>query len=246
LADAELANRAEAAFAEGVRMHEDAAAARPHFRQAAECYEELRRRGAGSPALYRNLGHSWLLAGELPRAVLTYRQGWRRWPFDRGLRGDLADARKQVVLAATSSLGRPPADPLWWPPAAAVPVTAGAAVLYTLACLSVTRWWMTRRTLLLAVGSGALMAAATMGVVAVLEVRGADDARAHPLVVIAEDGVLLRRGDGPHYPPRYASTPVNHGVEARLLFQRDNWLQIELAGGEVGWICRDYALVDTP
>ena len=66
-----------------------------------------------------------------------------------------------------------------------------------------------------------------------------------PLVVIADDGVLLRKGNGLTYPPRY-DTPVNRGVEARLLFDRGEWLQIELAGGEVGWVPRRYVLVDEP
>jgi hypothetical protein len=36
----------------------------------------------------------------------------------------------------------------------------------------------------------------------------------------------------------------NRGVEARLLFARGDWLQIELAGGEVGWVPRRLVLVD--
>jgi hypothetical protein len=63
--------------------------------------------------------------------------------------------------------------------------------------------------------------------------------------VIVEDNVLLLKGNGDAYPPRY-ETPVNQGVEARLLFERDGWLQIELSGGEVGWIRADYAAVDRP
>jgi hypothetical protein len=244
--DAELAALAEAAFTEGLRLRNDAAAAAPHFRDAAKNYQELCRRGAGSTALYRNLGHSWLLAGDLPRAVLTYRQGLRSWPMDRGLHDDLAAARQEVVLAPGSSLGRPPTDPLWWPPAGAAPLTAAAAVLYTLACVSLTRWWMTRRRLLLLGGMSLLIAAGAAGGFAVQEVRAAQYAQTHPLVVIAEDGVLLRRGDGLNFPPRYGSTPVNRGAEARLLFERGDWLQVELASGEVGWIPRAYALVDSP
>jgi len=55
--------------------------------------------------------------------------------------------------------------------------------------------------------------------------------------------VMLRTGNGLRYPPRY-ETPLNRGVEARLLFTRGDWLQIEFAGGEVGWVPREYALVD--
>ena len=45
---------------------------------------------------------------------------------------------------------------------------------------------------------------------------------------------------------QHTSDPVNQGVEARLLFERDGWLQIELSGGEVGWVRAEYAVVDRP
>jgi hypothetical protein len=62
-------------------------------------------------------------------------------------------------------------------------------------------------------------------------------------VVIARDGVLLRRGNGVVFPPRY-DTPVNRGVEGRLRFERGGWVQIELSGGEIGWVPRAAVLVD--
>ena len=60
-----------------------------------------------------------------------------------------------------------------------------------------------------------------------------------------EDGVLLRKGDGQTFPPRY-ETPVNRGVEARRLYERGGWVQIELSGGEVGWAPRGCLLIDEP
>jgi hypothetical protein len=239
-----VAARAEAAFAQGLRLREDGAAARPHFRAAAEAYEELRRRGANGPSIYRNLGHAWLLAGELPRAILTYRQGLRLWPADRGLRADLTDARAEVVFPPYTNLGRAPGElhPPWWPRVGRGPLAAGAAVSYTLACVCLTRWRMTRRGRLLSMGLAALILAGVLTGFAAVEVRDADDAQSHPAVVIAEDGVLLRRGDGLRFPPRY-ETPVNRGVEGRLLFERGDWLQVELSGGEVGWVPRKYALI---
>jgi hypothetical protein len=55
------------------------------------------------------------------------------------------------------------------------------------------------------------------------------------LAVIAHDGVLLRKGNGATFPP-WSETPLNRGVEANILYSRDGWLQVELAGGEVGWV----------
>ena len=81
LSDLELAGRAEAEFGEGVRLRQAADKARPHFRAAAGYFEDLRRRGASNPLLYRDLGNAYLLAGDLPRAVLAYRLGLRRSPL---------------------------------------------------------------------------------------------------------------------------------------------------------------------
>ena len=48
--------------------------------------------------------------------------------------------------------------------------------------------------------------------------------------------------NGPSY-GRY-ETPLHAGVEGRRLFVRGDWVQIELAGGEVGWLPREHVLVD--
>jgi hypothetical protein len=67
----------------------------------------------------------------------------------------------------------------------------------------------------------------------------------HPLAVVVADGIPLRKGNGVLYPTRFES-PLHRGVEARLLVARGNWLQIELAGGQVGWVPRAAVLLDTP
>jgi hypothetical protein len=65
----------------------------------------------------------------------------------------------------------------------------------------------------------------------------------YPLVVIAQDGVLLRQGNSVAYPRRF-DIPLNRGTEARRLFQRGDWLQVELSGGETGWVAQAVVLVD--
>jgi hypothetical protein len=226
---------AEAAFAEGVRLREDAGSARLQFARAAEEYEELRRRGVNNPALYRNLGHAYLLAGDLPRAILTYRHGLQQVPGNRALQEDLAVARGMVVHGAAGHFGQPPELAPWRPPLSWSVWAVAAALSYAIAWVCWTRWWMTRRRSLLALGTGAFMTALAVAVFAWIETQRAQEEAAHPVVVIATDDVRLRRGDGPHFPARY-DTPLNRGVEARLLYRRGDWLQVVLSGGEVGWV----------
>jgi hypothetical protein len=245
LSAAELAERAESEFREGVRLRAAADQARPHFRAAADAFEQLRRQGIANPALYHDLGSAYLLAGDLPHAILSYRRGLEIAPHDLTLRRDLAEARDRVVYPERTNLGRPPADtlPPWLPhlpPSWLWPV---AVLFYGLSWVGLTRWRMTHRPRPLALAGVALVGAVLLAIVLFVWARSRQEEFAHPLVVIAEDGVLLRKGNGLAFPPRY-DTPVNRGVEARLLFERGNWVQIELSGGEVGWIPRAYALID--
>jgi tetratricopeptide (TPR) repeat protein len=243
--DREVAERAEAEFQDGVRLRQTADQARPHFQSAADYFEELRRRGAHNALLYRNLGNAHLLAGDLPRAILSYRRGLRLAPNDRALRESLAEARERVVYPASGGLGRPQSDsrPPWLPHTRAEWLVIAAGICYVLAWACLTRWLMVRRGRWLTVGLIALLVAALLSAGLVVRTQEERDEEAHPLVVIDRDGVLLRRGNSPAFPPRY-DTPVNRGVEARRLFERDGWVQIELAGGEIGWVPREAVLMD--
>jgi hypothetical protein len=115
----------------------------------------------------------------------------------------------------------------------------GDGLLFALSLLAYTvgwgvlaYWWMRRRRQFLVYGIALFLGAAAMG--ALLFHRQQAD-RIQPIVVIAADRVHLRKGNSFLYPPRY-DTPLNRGVEAHLLFAREGWLQIQLAGGEVGWV----------
>ena len=247
LSNADVARCAEEEFQRGVDLKRDRDRAVPHFRTAADYFDELRRRGAHNPELYRNLGNACLLGDDLPRAVLSYRRGLALDPNDPDLQAGLNEARGRVVYAADGGFGRPADDrrPPWLPRLKSEWFFAGAAACYVAACFLLTRWLMTRSRRLLALGVVALLAAAGLTVLVVLAVRSEADERDRPLAVVAEDGVLLRKGDGLAYPPRY-ETPLNKGVEARRLFERDGWAQIELSGGEVGWAPREALLIDVP
>jgi hypothetical protein len=246
--DADVLRQAEESFAEGVRLREEPDKARPLFRKSADLFEELRRRGAANPALFRDAGNVCLLADDLPGAILAYRRGLRLAPNDPALQQLLASAREQVNYnQQPGNFARPPVSlrPPWLP---RLPLGAGlllAFAVYALGWLGLARWWMMRRGLWLWVGLALFGVAALLGVALAAEEVRERDQDARPLVVIADDGVLLRKGNGVGYPRRYEA-PVNRGVEARLLYERDDWVQIELSGGETGWVPNAYVLIDRP
>lgn len=247
LSDREVLDRAETEFQEGVHLRQARDQAQPHFRNAAGYFDELRQRGVGNAALYRNLGNAYLLAGDLPHAILSYRRGLRLTPNDLGLRDSLAEARLRVVYPVSGDLGRPRNDerPPWLPHLHSLWLIFAAVGCYLLGCVSLTRWRMIQYGRSSTVGLLLLLLAAVLS--GLLIFRGAQqrDNEAHPLVVIARDGVLLRRGNGAPFPPRY-DTPLNRGVEGRLRFERGGWVQIELSDGEIGWVSREAVLVDAP
>ena len=243
----EVARLAEDEFARGVEARDDRNKAIPHFLAAEQYFEELRRRGADNPQLYRNLGNAALLADDLSRAVLSYRRGLHLSPTDAGLRAGLEEARARVAYGSDGGFGPPSDDgrPPWLPRIGSDWFVLGAAACYAVACVLLTRWLMVRGRRWLFGGAAALAAAGCLTSLLVLAVRSERQDRERPLAVICQDGVLLRKGDGLTYPPRY-DTPLNKGVEARRLFERGGWVQIELSGGEVGWVPDGCVLIDGP
>jgi tetratricopeptide (TPR) repeat protein len=246
LSDREVLERAEAEFEEGVHLRQARDQAQPHFRNAAGYLDELRQRGVRNAALYRNLGNAYLLADDLPHAILSYRRGLLLAPNDLDLRDSLAEARERVAYPASGDLGRPRSDdrPPWLPHLRFNWLMFAAVTCYVLGCVGVTRWRMVRRGRLLSVGLLALLLAGVLSGWLMLRAEEWRESEEHPLVVIARDGVLLRRGNGAAFPPRY-DTPVNRGVEGRLVINRGGWVQIELSGGQIGWVPRAAVFMDS-
>lgn len=249
----ELRGEAEAAFHAGVRQSADNPGdARLCFACAAALYDKLRQSGAANPELYANLGNASLLAIEpddpandgLAQAILAYRRGLRLAPDDRRLQQYLAYARQQVSRPPAGTLGQPPIEhrPPWLPrwPGLLIAIVFAA---YSIGCLALARWWMVRRSGWLTTAGVALGIMLLFLAGFLLEAWQVRQDQQHPLVVVARDGLLLRAGNGTRYPARY-DVPLNRGVEGTLRGQRGRWLQIELAGGELGWVPRDAVLVD--
>ncbi len=247
LTDAEVARLAEREFQRGIELRGARDKAIPHFQIAYGDFDELRQRGVCNPDLFRNMGNAALLADDLPRAVLSYRRGLRLAPADPDLQAGMNEARSRVAYATTGGFGRPPEErrPPWPSHLGPARLLLGAFACYAACCFCITRWLMTRRLASIAFAVVALSLTAALTTLAVLRLLSEPEASELPLAVIAEDGVLLRKGDGMAYPVRY-DAPLNKGVEARRLYERGEWSQIELSGGEVGWMRSDWLLMDEP
>jgi hypothetical protein len=241
LPDAALLQRAESAFHQGKESRTNPSEARFHFACAAAAYETLRRRGFESAALFRDQGNAYFLAGYLPHAIQAYRRGLRLAPGDRPLQSNLALARAHVDQPQAGSVEWLP----WLPRFAPFWLWTGLIGFFGLACLSFTRWWTVRRNWLLKMGGVAALGMLVLsGAAGVAEADRCLDL-AHPVVVIATDHVMLHKGNGFRY-PHVDELPLNQGVEARLLYSRGDWLQVELADGKVGWIPGADGLLDKP
>lgn len=237
MSDAELLARAAEAFRTGLTMTSSPDDAAKGFAAAATDYETLLARGYRSGDLLGNLGNAHLLAGDLPRALRAYHQGLALAPTNRRLEAALDFARQQVVTnnPHSSVTGH------WLPLLPAWLAMTLAAASYLVIWLSLALSWMvTRHTWLILTG----IAGAVALVAAISLSKPYSDHRANlprPLLIIAEDNVIVRTGDGDLYPQRDQAL-LNRGAEVRLLHQRGHWLQVKLANSAIGWIRRSACL----
>lgn len=230
-------SEAEAAFAQGVELRSDAAQARTWFALAAADYDELWRRGHRTPELALNRARARRLAGDLPGAIVAYHEGLAAARFSYPLQSGLEEARAAVAYphdgelasecrprtAVTISSRMSPLEAYW---------VSGAFWVTTCGLFA---WWRLTRNhgLLPAVGIG-LAVPLLLGVFWWRDARDRERAEGRPLVVVRED-VDLRRGNAEKWDPRFAQK-LPKGVEARELSRRGGWVQVELAGGAVGWL----------
>lgn len=225
------------ALAEAARLFEAG-----DYAASAATYDAIAQQGPANGQFYLSQGNAHFLAGHLPEAILAYRRAERYIPNDARLRANLADARARVA--------DPPAKPasVWpaWLPRLSRPLQLWLAVVgYVLGWIFLTVWlWRRERWSWLA---GGILIVAAMALGTHLMVLNSAEAR-FPLAVIALDGVPLRKGNGESYPAyeiNRVEVRLNRGVEARVRGQRKNdWLQLELPNGLVGWAPSEAVLLD--
>lgn len=240
----ELLEFAETVFRYGLEEHRQSEKARLYFQIAAQSYEKLRRHGVEKVSVYQNAGNAYLLADQLPQAILSYRLGLERFGYDRQLHENL-DYARGLVQYPVDQRGRPSSEwPAWLPRLTPGQLGTVAVVFYVLGCVCMTRWLMRRRgSWLVGAGACGLLAVAFGGLWGLDHWQRAQAAD-QPLVVIAAESVPLQTGNGPSYPAHAKLPTVYRGMEATLVAERGGWLQVQFPGGDVGWLPMGAAVVD--
>ncbi|HEY2787056.1 MAG TPA: SH3 domain-containing protein [Fimbriiglobus sp.] len=187
-----------------------------------------------SPAEADDRGKVAAVAGNLPAALLDFRLGLAENPGDREL-GDLLEAARDLVayppVSDSAERIRPDPPGKWdrwvgaWELTAAGVGFAGLFAIGLAGRFTVRPRWAWSVLLVGLIGFSAVVAAMLWP-----RDRGGTVA-----VVVPESGAVLRTGNADSYPPRTAF-PLPRGAELTVLIRRGGWVQVQLAGGAVGWV----------
>jgi tetratricopeptide (TPR) repeat protein len=186
--------------------------------------------------LYTNLGNTYLMTGDIGRAVLSYRRAIELEPGNTEIARNLAYARgKRLDKVEPPARKRVLQTLFFWhydfsARARFVAATLSAGVL----CLLLTGIvWMGRRAYFTA-GSviAAILLIAMAGSLAAEELNK----RLEGVIVVAE--VVARQGDGLNYPEAFKE-PLHSGTEFVVVERRPGWVRIELADSSGGWVPAD-------
>jgi hypothetical protein len=239
--------QAEVAFAEGVSLRGDSAKARIAFAKAAAAYDALWHAGYHTPELAINRARAHRLAGHLPRCIAALHEGLAVARYSRPLQMELEDARAAVQYPLDGELVRQahPAPLRGWSSRfSPADLWLGAGLLWFLLWFGVARFLMTRRAIWLLLSLVGFVALIGGGILWWTEERRLQEEESLQLLIVQED-TILRRGNARIYPPRLEAV-LPAGAEVRELTRRGGWVQVQLAGGVVGWLPEGAVLAVKP
>ena len=228
--------QANDAFMKANQVADDPQQAQMLYQQAIGGYERIIENGGVHNAkLYYNLANSYLLTGDLGRAIVNYRRAER-------LDGSNPDIHKNLNFARSKRLDQ-------------FPVTARKKILERLffwhydfsintrfviggVCFGIFCVWLALRVWIVRWPATLPVCCVTglVAIVMVISVAIEQHALAtHRSGVIVAESVIARQGDGENYPQSFTD-PLHAGVEFDVIEQRPNWMHIELPNGQNTWI----------
>jgi tetratricopeptide (TPR) repeat protein len=218
-----FAESAEKQFEQANKLYEQG-----RYAEAASAYDQLISDGQVSAAILFNRGNAFFKAGEMGRAIASYRQAQRLSPRDPDLRANLKFARDQVndeeaVVPLHLTWLRTLTVNEWT-------LLAATATSIWFLLLALTQWRPTLRahTRLwrILIGLSALM------FVALVCIRYLDEYSSPEAVVIVPE-TEVRHGPLEESKPSFTA---RDGMELRILDRKDEWLQVENSRRQAGWL----------
>lgn len=219
-------------FQEGNRLYREG-----DFRAALESYVLIEESGFESGPLFYNMGNAYFKLGHLGAAILYYERAIQLLPGDDDVRANLELARSLTVDQVTPLPGFLPFRILrWWVDLlspSALAWLVGSAWVLALGALSV-RVLRPDGPL----GRWSLRVAWLAGVVTVvfglnLVIREAGLGVPDRAVVMAESVDVQ---SAPSDDPSLQVFTVHEGTTVRIDRRSDDWLEVVLSDGQVGWL----------
>jgi hypothetical protein len=210
--------------------------------EARDLYESVLSNGYESGDLLYNLGNAYYRLGDLGRAILNYERARRIMPADDDLRHNLQLANLRVVDRIEPTPRLFLWD--WWDSIkgasgvqSAVWVSFVLFVFLTAAVIAMmlNRTYVVRKISLIA---GVVTAFLFVFSLILTVQKVADDARRDEAVVVALITTVKNSPDA-HSSDAFV---LHAGVKVRVIDSVNDWVQIRLADGKVGWMERGAAI----
>jgi tetratricopeptide (TPR) repeat protein len=210
--------------------------------EARDLYESVVSNGYVSGDLLYNLGNAYYRLGDLGRAILNYERARRIMPADDDLRHNLQLANLRVA----DRIEPTPRLFLWdWWDGIKGAFSAQSAVWFAFVLfvllvvaamtMMLIRTYVVRKTALIAGVVTALLLAFSL---VLMFQKIADDGRRDEAVVVASITTVKNSPDA-HSTDAFV---LHAGVKVRVIDSVNEWIQIRLADGKVGWMERGAAL----
>ncbi len=219
-----LFNQANESFRQA-NLANDASQQQKLYEKAILSFEKIINDGKVSNAkLYCNLANTYLLKGDVGRAILNYRRAEKLDSSDNNIRKNLAFARSKRTDQIKLQTEKQVMQTLFF---------IITSVCFAIVCIILTMmiWfgraaWKTAILILSAILTVLFLASFTIDVIKQMnQIDG----------VITAAEVVARQGDGVNYPESF-KLPLHAGTEFNLIEQRPGWLHIKLSNSSDGWI----------
>jgi tetratricopeptide (TPR) repeat protein len=216
------------AFTEANRLYEQ-----QKFSDAATAYGKIINGGTISSALFFNLGNAQFKAGQIGRAIASFREAEKLAPRDPDIRANLRFARQQVRDGDERTKWGVWLNRLTLEEWAVLTSIVWAAFFISLAAIQLKADWR-RSTRLVRLALGITVVALIVTFVVVLQQQLSSSA-----VIISREATLRR---GP-FAESQSAFSARDGTELKVLGQHNDWVQVADDGNRTGWIPRNQVIL---